>query len=122
MNLIESPISLDRQGPDGFSGPIMEPYCPCPSVTISGPEALKFPEDCLVTFRVVRGQVVARSATRNQPASASVELKLSEIISIEESDPDEKEGESEYDGESPIDKLFEQASEEGEPEETEEAK
>lgn len=102
-----TPIPLDRQNNSyGIKSNAAGPECPCPSVTINGPEALEFPEYCLVTFKVCRGQIVARSATRGQPASASVELKLKSIEDIEECDPDEIEQDAGDENESPIDKLF----------------
>lgn len=77
-------------------------------ITIHGPEALSIPEHFTVTFRGVRGQIVARSATRHEPASASVELQLVKMVSCEEAEPDTCEDETGED-KNPIDKLFEQA-------------
>ncbi len=109
-NLLDAPLSLKRSdyksagvGPAGYSE-----GSNYPSVNIDGPQALRFPECALVTFRVKRGQVVARSAGNGQPASASVQLELCEVVSIEESESDENEG---YEAEeNPIDKLFAQAA------------
>lgn len=86
-----------------------------PTVRIEGPQALDFPEDCLVTFKVRRGEVVARSASRGRPASASVELHLVEVCDVEECERDEEEVE---DSVNPIDRLFEQTQ--STPEESEE--
>lgn len=106
----ENPLSLNRS--DSLNKAIpMSPssdYPSTPSITVEGPRALAFPEDCLVTFRVHRGQVVARSASRGQPASASVELQLIEVCCVEECEPEDKPAAPEND---PIDRLFEQALE-----------
>jgi hypothetical protein len=106
-NLLDGPVSLKGNGGAKYAEPAYPMDCPC--VTIDGPAALTFPEDCLVTFRVKRGQIVARSASRNQKASASVQLQLVKLCGIEQAEADDSDDKpaEEYDH---LDKLFEQAT------------
>ena len=112
-DLISEPVSLkydNKPGsPLGGDG--------CPSVQLSCPEVLKFPEHFVVTFEGHRGQIVAKSATRHEPASATATLHLTCLCSVEEAEA-EPENEAEEYRDSPIDSLFKRAQEE--PEETEE--
>jgi hypothetical protein len=108
MSDFETPISLQREY---GSGPASEQLgAACPSVSLDCLEVLKFPEDGLVTFRFKRGQIVARSATRSKPASASCTLELTKLCSVEEAEPEELPKEEEA-RDNPIDRLFESALE-----------
>lgn len=100
MSYLNEPVSLAAK--DSSPGG-------CPTVTINGPEALSIPEHFTITFHGTRGQIVARSATRHEKATASVVLHLHKMLSVEEADaPDGAEDEAGED-KNPIDKLFEQA-------------
>lgn len=107
-NLIDAPVSLKRDAKSyGYVGSACE-ASDYPCVTIDGPEALNFPEEGIVTFHFKRGQIVARSASRGQPASASVPLQLTKLCGIEEAEPDESYEAADIEGD-PIDRLFNQA-------------
>lgn len=115
-NLISEPVSLKRGGYDkGYASDASAGF---QTISLDCPEVLKFPEDGLVTFRFKRGQIVARSATRSQGASASCTLELTKLCSVEEAEPEENEDAGDDYRDSPIDKLFEQAQG-AEPEEEE---
>ena len=114
MNLLEAPVSLGTNSDNYSPGT----NCPnCPSVTVNGPEALKFPEDGLVTFRFKRGVIVARSASKREKASASVTLELTKLCEIEECEPEELSSDLSETSGNPIDDLFKQAVDEAPEEE-----
>lgn len=106
-DLLDSPVSLKRDF-KSYGNSVCSPDSDYPCVTIDGPGALNFPEEGIVTFRFKRGQIVARSASRGQPASASVPLQLTKLCGIEEAEPDESYEAADIEGD-PIDRLFNQA-------------
>lgn len=88
-NILEDPVKLSGK-----------------DITLSIPHLLDFPECGLVTFKYERGQLILKSATRSEEASATATLHLKEVCSVCECEY-EKDEEPEEEGDSSrLDKLF----------------
>ncbi len=80
---------------------------------VSDPRVVDLPREGCITFRFTRGPATITEATGDEPARASVDLQLTEICEVEETEMEDL-GETKNEAAEKLDELFEKASSEEE--------